>query len=210
MKYWDPTESTEGGTEMFRRLSLAIVPAAALALALSGCSDSNNSPNSSQGAQSGGAVGWADKVCQSIGDDLTALQERPNLTDTDPQKVRESLIAYLGQLTSTLEGMVSGVKDAGPPPVADGSAQVDKLTTLLGEAKTSLQEAKTNLEQVPANDPAAYQAAVLKVTEEMSNFAKLEDPFKEFEANKELNDAFEQAPACKQINLGSASSAPTS
>jgi hypothetical protein len=193
---------------MFRRLSLAVVPAAALALALSGCSDSNGS--NSSGGQSGGAVGWADKVCQAIGDDLTALQERPNLTDTDPQKVRESLIAYLGQLTSTLEGMVSGVKDAGPPPVADGSAQVDKLTTLLGEAKTSLQEAKTNLEQVPANDPAAYQAAVLKVTEEMSNFAKLEDPFKEFEANKELNEAFEQAPACKQINIGSASSAPTS
>ncbi|HET9140567.1 hypothetical protein [Actinophytocola sp.] len=193
---------------MFRRPGLAVVSAAALAFALSGCSDSNGS---SSDGQAGGAVGWADRVCQAIGDDLTALQQRPDLTNTDPQKVRESLITYLSQLSSTLDGMVSGVKDAGPPPVTDGSAQVDKLTDLLGNAKTSLQEAKTALEQAQANDPQAYQAAVLKVTEEMSKFAELEDPFKELSQNKELSDAFEQAPECKKIDLGgSTSSAPTS
>jgi hypothetical protein len=188
---------------MIRRLATVAAAATALGLALAGCGDANS------GGGGGDAVAWAEKVCKSVEGDLAVLTKTPDVDPSNPQQAKESLVTYLGSFATALDHMASGIRDAGTPPVADGAKAVDTVSSALAEAKTSVESAKTNLEQANVSDPASFQAAFTKVGEDMAKLSSLDDPTKDLKANKELNDAFEQAPTCKKLD-GDGTSTPPS
>ncbi|MFL6141875.1 MAG: hypothetical protein ACJ72N_08415 [Labedaea sp.] len=174
-----------------------------------GGSSAGNSSTSGGGGASGDAVAWSEQVCKSVGDDMAKLGQTPDIDTSDPAKAKQGLVTYLGTVSSSLDHMVKGIKDAGPPPVKDGQQAVDRATGALQDAKKSLDQAKSTLEGAKSSDPAALQDAFTKFGEDMS---KLGDPFQDLDANQELKAASDKAPSCKRLSDGaggSSSSTPT-
>jgi hypothetical protein len=118
------------------------------------------------------------------------------------------MLTYLMNFSIALDRMVSGIKEAGAPPVADSTKVVDAVTTALTDAKKGVDDTKTNLEKATVSTPEELQAALTRVGEDMSKLSQLEDPTKDFKANQDLNNAFDKAPSCKRLE-GSVST-PTS
>jgi hypothetical protein len=187
---------------MIRRL----VALTALAVALTACS---NSSDSSKAPTGGDPVAWAEKVCKSVESQLATMAQSPNIDPNDPKQAKESLLAYLGNFAAALDRIAGGIKDAGSPPVADGSQVVDKVTKAMQDAKKSVDDARDNLQKASVSDPASFQQAYTKVGEDMSKVSNMEDPTKDLKANKELNDAFGKAPTCKKLDATGPSTPPS-
>ncbi|GLW95524.1 hypothetical protein [Actinokineospora globicatena] len=212
---------------MARRLVAITAAAAALTISLTGCGGSDTAGGgSSSGAAAttttatseaagGDATAWAEKVCAAVAPQVTALAAQPQIDQSDPVKAQASLVDYLDKFSGALDKMISSFSDAGDPPVADGKALVAKATGALEEAKTAVETAKTNLAAASPSDPAAFQAAFVKVGEDLQALSKLEDPTKGLRGSAALDKAFKEAPSCKKLDLGesasgTASSTPTS
>jgi hypothetical protein len=199
-----------------KRLTTGVV-AVLLALTAAGCGDkggdtgSAGSTGSATSEDSGGnsdAVDWADKVCSGIKDDVAALSTQPDIDQTNPQAAKDGLVTYLGTLETSLDGMASAVTDAGDPPVDGGAEAVKGFLDTITTAKDAVTKAKGKIEAAPVDDPTAFAAAVSSVGEDLTALSNMDDPTKSFSANKELDAAYNKAPACQELESGSSS--PTS
>lgn len=203
-----------------RRLTTGLV-AVSLALVAAGCGDNGGDGGSagtsgasettaSSEAAGGGAedaVAWADQVCSSIKDDIAALTTQPDLDLSNAQAAKDGVLAYLGQLETSLDGMASAVADAGTPPVDGGEDAVKGFTDSIATAKGAVSSAKTKIDAAPVNDPAGFQAAFGAAQEDLSKLGDL-DPTTSLNANDELKKAYNEAPSCQDLENGS--STPTS
>ena len=183
---------------MIRRLAVLT----ALTIALTACSGNKGSDGVDPST-------WAEKVCKSIEDQAAILGQAPDVNPNDPAKAKESLLTYLGNLSTGLNKLIGGVRDAGTPKANDGTQVVDKVTTTLSEAKKSVDEAKSNLEKATVTDAASFQAARDKVSQDLQKLSELDDPTKDLKSNAELNDAFNKAPSCQKLDQGGPSTPPT-
>jgi hypothetical protein len=177
------------GTTMIRRIALA----AALTATLAGCSSDPSAP------AGGDAVAWAEKVCSSVESEVAVLSQSPDIDPGDPKQAKDNLITYLTNFSIALDRMATGIRDAGAPPVTEGPQAVDRVTKAIQDAKKGVDDAKTNLEKADVANAEEFQAAYTKVGEDMAKLAQFEDPTKDLKANKELNDAFDKAAACKRL-----------
>ncbi|HVK20872.1 MAG TPA: hypothetical protein VM677_05880 [Actinokineospora sp.] len=195
---------------MVRRL--ATVAVLALSLGLAGCgSDSpSTSGGTSSAAPSGGdAVAWAEKVCATVAPERDALSQVPNIDTSDPMKAREGMVTYLDNLVKALDRMVTGIKSAGTPPVADGETAAKRVVDTLEEAKATVTTAKENLAKIDVTDLAAVQAGFTQVGQDLQKLGQMEDPTKGLRGNREINEAFEKAASCKALQDSGSSSTPT-
>jgi hypothetical protein len=200
-----------------KRLTTGVV-AVLLTLTAAGCGDkggdagsTGTSGSTATSADSGGssdAVDWADKVCSGIKDDVAALSTQPDIDQSNPQAAKDGLVTYLGTLETSLDGMASAVTDAGDPPVDGGAEAVKGFTDTIATAKAAVTTAKGKIEAAPVDDPTAFAAAVSSVGEDLTALSNMDDPTKSFSDNKELNDAYNKAPACQELE--GSSSSPTS
>jgi hypothetical protein len=188
---------------MIRRL----IALTALAVALTACS--NSSDSSSKSSNGGDPVAWAEKVCKSVESQLATMSQSPNIDPSDPKQAKENLLTYLGSFASALDRIAGGIKDAGNPPVADGSQVVDKVTKAMQDAKKSVEDARDNLAKATVTDAASFQQAYTKVGEDMAKVTNMEDPTKDLKANKDLNDAFAKAPTCTKLDSTGPSTPPS-
>ncbi|GAA4415024.1 hypothetical protein GCM10023148_11070 [Actinokineospora soli] len=203
---------------MVRRSAFA---AAALALALTGCSGDNNpgtpapapqatTATTTTGGAGGDAVAWAERVCASVGPEVEKLSAGPDIDPSNPQAAKEGLVTYLDTLISAIDRMIGGMRDAGAPPVPDGQIAADRAVGTLEEAKGSVSAARDELAAADVSDPAAFQAAFTKVGEDLQKLSELENPMEGLRGNEELDAAFEQAESCKKLSGSSAAPTPTS
>src|SRR5687768_12096116 len=98
---------------MIRRLTLAAV-AATLTIGLAACGDDSGSGSGSGDA----AVNWIAKVCVSVEGEVAVLSQKPDVDTTEPKTAKENMLTYLMNFSIALDRMVSGIKEAGAPPVA--------------------------------------------------------------------------------------------
>ena len=198
-----------------KRLTTGVV-AVLLTLTAAACGDKDSgsggsttgTSTSSEASGGGDATAWADKVCTGIKDDVAALSTQPDIDQTNPQAAKDGLVAYLSTLETSLDGMASAVTDAGEPPVEGGAEAVKGFTDTIATAKTAVTTAKGKIEAAPTDDPTAFATAVSSVGEDLTALSNMEDPTKSFEDNKELKEAYNNAPACKELEAGA--STPTS
>lgn len=188
-----------------------------LLLALAGCGSdtpgsgtgAGGSGTASSGAANADAVGWADKVCQSVESEVGKLNEPPQIDTSSPEAARDGMTSYLTDFGTALDRLIGGIKAAGTPPVSDGQRVVDETTQALERAQETIQNARTKLDQVPINDPQAAQQAFTEVAQDMQQLGEL-DATQGIEAHPELKDAFEKAPTCQKLDGQPSSSPPTS
>lgn len=203
-----------------RRLTTGLV-ALSLALVAAGCGDNGGDGGSSgssgtsdkttsseaAGGGSEDAVAWADEVCSSIKDDVAALTTQPDLDLSNAQAAKDGVLAYLGQLETSLDGMATAVSDAGTPPVDGGDEAVKGFTDSITAAKDAVSSAKAKIDAAPVDDPAGFQAAFGAAQEDLAKLGDL-DPTTSLSANEELDAAYKKAPNCQELENGS--STPTS
>ena len=184
---------------MIRRLAgLALVAAA-----LAGCSDDN------KGSAGVDPVTWAENVCKSVEGQAAVMTQSPDLDPGDPQKAKDVLLTYLGNLSAGLDKLAGGVREAGTPSVTDGAQVVSKVTKTLQDATKGVQDARANLEKATVTDAASFEAARDSVGQDLAKLSDIEDPTKDLKANAELNDAFNKAPTCKKLDESSPSTPPS-
>jgi hypothetical protein len=177
--------------------------AALFALVVAGCGDSGGDSGDAGtgggGNEGGDAVAWADSVCSSIKDEIQAIADQPEIDQSNPQAAKDSLVGYLGTLETSLDGMASAVQDAGTPPVDGGEEAVNGFVGQVDSAKEAVGNAKTKIEGAPVTDPTAFQTAVVSAMEDLQSLSDI-DPSGSFSDNAELNRAYEQAAACKELD----------
>jgi hypothetical protein len=184
------------------------VAAVLMALAVTSCGNSgdgggsttgSDTNTSSESAGGGDAEAWADKVCSAMKDDVGALTAQPDLDLSNPQAAKDGLIAFLGTLSTSLDGMSNAVKEAGTPPVENGEEAVKGFVDQIGTAKDAVTSAKSKVEAAPVNDPTAFQTAITEATQDLSALEDMEDPTASFENNPELKAAYNNAASCKEL-----------
>ena len=189
------------------------VAAVLLAFVVTGCSEStggsstgSSDTNTSEAA--GGAneeaVAWADELCTSIQDDVAKLTTEPELDQSSPQAIKDSLVTYLDSMGTTFDSIATKFEDAGTPPVADGEEAVTAFTDQLTTAKDAVASAKTKIEAAPVDDPAGFQAAVTSVGEELSKLGDV-DTSTSFDDYPEFKAAYDAAESCQALEGGSSS-----
>ncbi|MGX7825736.1 hypothetical protein ACTG9Q_11650 [Actinokineospora sp. 24-640] len=155
--------------------------------------------STSETSANGDAKAWAEKVCASVAPEVAKLSGGPNIDPSNPEKARDGLVTYLDTLAGALDRMIGGVRDAGAPPVAEGQVAADRTISTLEEAKGAVESAKTRLAAADVSDPAAFQAAFVKVGEDLQKLSELEDPTAGLRGNAELDAAFREAESCKTL-----------
>ncbi|MBC6447017.1 hypothetical protein [Actinokineospora xionganensis] len=202
---------------MVRRLAAVAVAAVTLSFGLAGCgSDSpptaggTTTTTTTAGAANGDAVAWADKVCSAVAPEVEKFKDTPTGDPTNLQATKDGFVTYLDGMAQALDRMISGIRDAGSPPVTDGDAAAKAVENSLETAKGTVTLAKDNLAKVDASNPQAFQAGMAQVGQDLQGLAQMEDPTKGLRGNKELNDAFEKSDKCKALNEPTTSGTPTS
>lgn len=204
-----------------KRLTAGLA-AVLLAFVVTGCSESTSGSstgtsgtNTSSEAAGGGnadAVAWADEMCTSIKDDVAKLTTQPELDQSSAQAIKDSLVTYLDTMGTTFESIATKIENAGTPPVSDGEQAVKAFTDQLNTAKDAVNSAKTEIEAAPVDDPAAFQAAVQSVGEELTKLGDV-DTSTSFDDYPEFKAAYDEAESCQALEgsgSSSGSETPTS
>ncbi len=166
-------------------------------LTAAGCG-SNSTPDSAA------AVSWADRVCASIQHGAADLSHPPAIDENaDPQAAKNGLVDYLGKLSRALDTVAIGIRNAGPAPVANGQATVDKAMSTITETKTAVDSARIKLQQLAVTNPASFQQAIADAGTIMQRVSNAEGPQKDLKANPDLSQAWAKAPSCKQLDAAS-------
>ncbi|SDJ52270.1 hypothetical protein SAMN05192558_109167 [Actinokineospora alba] len=202
---------------MVRRLAAVTAAAVTLSFGLAGCGSdaptttgTPTTTTTTAAAANGDAVAWADKVCAAVGPEVEKFKDTPKGDPNNLQATKDGFVTYLDGMAQALDRMISGIKDAGAPPVTDGDAAAKAVENSLATAKDTVTKAKDNLAKVDASNPQAFQAGMAQVGQDLQGLSQMEDPTKGLRGNKELNDAFEKSEKCKALNEPATSATPTS
>ncbi|WP_018683872.1 hypothetical protein [Actinokineospora enzanensis] len=220
---------------MARRLVAVPATAAALIIGLAGCGGSDSKAGGTTGSTpppaatttaapatttadggagaSDGATAWAEKVCSTVAPEVAKLAAKPNIDPSNPAVAKQGLVDYFGTMATAMDKMITGIKDAGAPPVPDGAKLAEQTTQGLQKFKTASENAKAAMAKASVTDPAAFQQVFTQIAEEMQN-AEMEDPTSVLRGDTELDKAFKAAPTCKMLDdagnaSGGAQATPT-
>lgn len=176
-----------------------VVLLSSLGLAVAACGSKAPAPQDTGQHADPAAIAWADKVCTGVQAGSAKLGNPPSLQSGDVTKTADAIVKFLGSISSALDDMASGIKAAGPAPVPNAQAAVDKAAGTLGETKTMLDQTKSKMEQAKVGDQKSLQKLV---SDADASFAKLSEPggpIKDLRANPELNLAFDESPTCRRV-----------
>lgn len=174
-----------------RFLSAGLVAAAVV---LTGCDSEGGQPDQQQ------AVAWAERVCASVAEGGEKLSQPPKLDPRSPQNALDSIVVYLGKLSSALDGMENELRAAGSPPVRNGLDTYGKALATLDEIQAAVKNATTGLRNAKVDNPAALKKAMTRAGKEMTKVRAAEGPAADLKANPELYAVFAKAPSCQKID----------
>ncbi|MFL6142605.1 MAG: hypothetical protein ACJ72N_12160 [Labedaea sp.] len=202
--------------EVSGRVRLAVAAATVL-FALAGCSntsDSNPAPRSSppsSGTSGAAAIAWMERVCHAAEADFLKLTATPQADPSNPVQSVNNVLVYLGGLSTALGTMTQAMRDAGPPPVANGAQVLQQTNAALESAKKTLDEDRAAAQRALTEDQAGLEQAMNKIVTDMDTMS---DPMAALAADKELGAASDKAPACRKLeqtfNPSSTPAAPPS
>ncbi|WP_410659340.1 hypothetical protein [Amycolatopsis sp. lyj-112] len=179
------------------RIAFATVSAAAAAVLLAACG--TDEPLDTAHHADPAALAWVDKVCSGVATGSAKLAQPPAFDPANPQGTKTAMVSFLNSLSSALDDMAGGIRNAGAPPVPEGQSAVDKATTTLGETKTKIADTLTKMRDAKVTDQASLQKVVAEADTTMSGLSEPEGPIKHLRANPELNLAFAESSTCKQV-----------
>ena len=120
---------------------------------------------------------WTANFCGSIGSWITQIRARTATYNTSItawkktgngkiSKIRGILVVYVGDTSTLTDTMISKVKDAGPPAVANGAKTQAQVNAALGQVSAIFHKALTQARALPKSNAIlfAQKAEVLAAT----------------------------------------------
>ncbi|MEE1927055.1 hypothetical protein V1J52_02470 [Streptomyces sp. TRM 70351] len=191
---------------MNRRITSAVALAAAAVLSAAGCSSSEGGGGGGAGP-AGELVTWAGDVCGHLHDGGRQLT-MPEVDPGDAPAARDSAASFLDALSGQLGTLAENLRKEGPPPVSSAEDTYDAAMKALAETRKSVESAHTTLSQTEVEDPESLQDAFAEAGRSMGRAAAYEGPAEDLRKDPGLNAAFEEAPACRELDQD-ASPAPS-
>ena len=184
------------------RLVLAVV-ALALALAASACGGGGGAaggtpPKEYAAAVCGALTTWQQdlqKASQTLSTSLSA--------SSTPAQVKSKFIGFMSTAIRATERMRAKVKKAGPPDIDEGEQLQTDLDRALGRTETAFRDARDGARKLSTTNPAAFSRQGSKLgdslTREGNAIEKRFDNLSDEYGSKELDRAFDEEPACKNV-----------
>jgi hypothetical protein len=174
---------------------------------VAGCGGGGDGSDQPAGVE---AKAWATDVCGALLTWKNTVVRRSNEISTkvagvnDLTKLRTIYVDYLGLVTGDTDRMLVRVEGSGIPAVDDGRQLRADFLGALRPMKTAFVEAKAKAATLPTDDRAAFISGISAQNDTLtSRLNKINSAFDTLE-NKydvpELNDAFEEVPACKSFS----------
>ncbi len=145
---------------------------------------------------------YAESMCNSVNDWVTAIQERAaglegELTGEAAQ-AKEKLDEFFGVAIDATDTLIAELEEAGTPDVDGGEGLAEDLIETFEKAKAALEEARGKVADLPEDDPAAFleQSTALgtDIQTAMNDLGStMED------APDALTEATQEEPACQQL-----------
>lgn len=157
---------------------------------------------------SGNAVEWAGKICSAAAPELKLFSAEPAIDTTDSTTAKAGLIKYLDGLLAGTDRMIAGFEAAGVPTIPEGDEVSAAVVGSMTSAREKMAEGKAQLVGLDATDPAAFEAAVTKLGENLQAAVKL-DPVAAIGKHPEVVKAFNTAPSCLALAKLRATPPPT-
>ena len=199
-------------------LAALVVAILLLATAACGGSPSSNSSDGSEGSegtegsQQSQAMTWAEDVCSAASDwknaintAMTTLSDKANLSANGVRDAVDTVAAATDSLVADLTSL-------GVPDTTAGNEAQAQLTTLA----TQLQQQKDTITSATSQSPTSARDLLTQVSTVTGALATMlddvtttVDDIGQLDGAEELESAFQDAPACQQLQT-SASASPSS
>jgi ABC-type transporter Mla subunit MlaD len=173
---------------MSRLLALAAVPLSALALVVAGC-----------GGDDGGnaATDWAGDVCTAISTWTDSIGDAVNSVQGTGLS-RDAVESAADDARAATETFVDELKGLGAPDTESGEEARDTVEQLADEIEQELDALQENV-----SSASGIVDAVTAVTSTLSamsdQLTATLNELEQLDVQGELEDAFEQAPACDEL-----------
>lgn len=184
---------------MYRRVSAGVLAVVAF-LAVS-CGDDDGGGVEAQT--------WANDVCTALDGWIKSVQETTiNLqsevisagSSVDPEAAKTKLIGYLDDAKADTAAMVDAVEAAGTPDVDRGEEVATELVEVLSGIEEIFDDAKAKAVTLDTSDPGSFATNVTAIGEEAEKaFDQIGDAFGDIGTSDELEQAFDEAEACKTL-----------
>jgi hypothetical protein len=152
---------------------------------------------------------WVADVCSAVTSWVDGVQEESSaLGETaqgveDLEQARDQFVDFFDQVIDRTDQMLAATDEAGIPAVEDGEAIAEDLRSTLAPIQDAFEDARAEAEDLPADDPAAFQAGATEigetVQEEAQEIGRAFDKLERQYDVPELDEAFEQEEACSAI-----------
>lgn len=159
-------------------------------------------PAAAAPAAGGDPVTWINGVCGSLLGFVKTVSTAPAVDSASPEKTISGLSAYLGGAVTAIDTAMSGMKGAGPSPVAGGDQAVTSITGDLGTFRTSFQSAKTKIDAVNLSDVGQVATALPEAVAPLQDLSKMSTS-SDLKSTPELDRAAQQAPNCQALSTSS-------
>jgi hypothetical protein len=178
---------------------LAGAALATLVLAAAACGGGGSDTTTSTAAGGTSSEQWATGVCSSFTTWKKSLESIKTDVTSNPSK---SALQQAGHdIDSATETLAKSLKDLGKPETAQGQAAKKSLDTLAAQLQSGMDKINETLNSSSSGAAGALtQVSTISATlANMANSLKLAGGnLKNFAPDHELEQAFQQASACKQ------------
>jgi len=154
-----------------KKVAAALSGGAALALALTGCSDDSGKQTDE----------WAKKVCDQVQPEVKKIQEaNTSINEASKEKnssaeVKKTDAAAFQKISGAYKSLADAVDDAGPPPVDDGEKlHSDAVNELRGISKKYAQ-LRTTVDGLDTKDQAKFAEGLQGVATKLDSLGKSGD-----------------------------------
>jgi hypothetical protein len=185
---------------------LALVLLATLTLA-AGCGGGDDAGGAGAGEGVEAEI-WVEDVCTSLVNWRNRVEDRVQTLQTSvtgasgPAEARDQVAEFLGDLVSSTDELVSDIESAGVPSVDQGEAVARDLGEAVEGISQILASAREDVESTPL-EPQALRDALLEIgTSIETEIESAGSAFDELQTKydiPELDEAFEDEPACAEI-----------
>jgi hypothetical protein len=190
---------------MVRLPILALLAAATFAVA--GCGGGSSTPEGTPPSE------WAQSVCGALADWQASLQEKSQSLSSEvlqaksPKAAKEQIGVFLGDVIAETDTMIGAVTAAGQPAVDQGGQIAEDFHNGLVRMQNAFKDAASDVQSVPTDDPQAFQQQLTQIGQELQTqgqaigdtLGQIDDKYDA----AELNQAFEDTPACKDFTAAS-------
>ncbi len=149
---------------------------------------------------------WVKSVCTSLDDwaeSLAGAQDDPDLSATDLADRKDALVGYLEEVTDATSTLLRRLKKAGTPDVDDGKAVAGTFRKGFTQARDTFADAADQAAGLAIDDEAQFEEDVTDLRDAINEGAEaisetFDDADQKYEV-QELDDAFDEEPACSGI-----------